>query len=120
KRGSSTRVELRSPDPSCNPYLALAVQLKAGLDGIKNKLIPPSSVDLNIYEMNIEERKQLGIESLPGNLMEALEELKRDNVIRDALGEHIYNRFIEAKSKEWNRYNMTVHQWEINQYLEMY
>jgi glutamine synthetase len=120
KRGSSTRIELRSPDPSCNPYLALAVQLKAGLDGIKNKLTPPPAVDQNIFAMSREEREQAGIKSLPGSLAEALEELNNNPVIREALGEHIVERFIEAKTKECDGYRMIVHQWELDQYLAMY
>jgi len=120
KRGASTRVELRSPDPSCNPYLALAVQLKAGLSGIREKLQPPASVDLNIYEMSNEERKAHGIHSLPGSLLEALQELARDDVMREALGEHIFNRYIEAKMKEWERFQVIVHPWEIDEYLQMY
>lgn len=120
KRGASTRVELRSPDPSCNPYLALAVQLKAGLSGIKEKLQPPASVDLNIYEMSNEDRKAHGIHSLPGSLLEALQELARDDVMREALGEHIFNRYIEAKMKEWERFQVIVHPWEIDEYLQMY
>ncbi|WP_148228196.1 type I glutamate--ammonia ligase [Syntrophobotulus glycolicus] len=120
KRGASTRVELRSPDPSCNPYLALAVQLKAGLAGIKNNLTPPPAVDLNIFAMNDSQRKELGISSLPGDLAEALEELGRDDVIKEALGEHIMNRFIEAKQKEYDNFRIAVHQWEIDNYLETY
>ena len=120
KRGSSTRIELRSPDPSCNPYLALAVQLKAGLDGIKNKLIPPPAVDQNIFAMSSEERKKEGIESLPESLDEALEELRNNPVVMEALGEHIVERFIEAKTKECDGYRMIVHQWELDQYLAMY
>ena len=120
KRGSSTRIELRSPDPSCNPYLALAVQLKAGLDGIKRKLTPPPSVDQNIYAMTPEERRALSIDSLPASLYEALEELSKDEVIRDALGDHIYSRFVEAKLKEWDSYRITVHKWELDEYLERY
>lgn len=120
KRGSSTRIELRSPDPSCNPYLALAVQLKAGLDGIKNKLNPPAAVDLNIFAMTGDERKAYGIDALPGSLAEALVELSSNDVIKGALGDHIFNRFMEAKTKECDGYRMTVHQWELDQYLEMY
>jgi len=120
KRGSSTRIELRSPDPSCNPYLALAVQLKAGLDGIKNKLIPPPAVDQNIFAMSSEERKKEGIESLPESLDEALAELRNNPVVMEALGEHIVERFIEAKTKECDGYRMIVHQWELDQYLAMY
>ncbi len=120
KRGSSTRIELRSPDPSVNPYLALAVQLKAGLDGIRSKLIPPAAVDLNIYALTAEERKAQGIDSLPGSLEEALQELSQDRVIQEALGEHIYHRFVEAKMKECDSYRVTVHPWEIEQYLATY
>lgn len=120
KRGPSTRIELRSPDPSCNPYLALAVQLKAGLDGIKKKLTPPPAVDLNIFAMDDRQRQELGIESLPGDLYEALQELSRDEVIKEALGDHIYNRFMEAKIKEYDSFRTTVHKWEIDKYLETY
>lgn len=120
KRGISTRVELRSPDPSCNPYLALAVQLKAGLDGIKNKLQPPVPMDLNIYEMSQEAREAHEISSLPRNLSEALQELSQDSVIREALGEHIFYRYLEAKRKEWERFQLMVHPWEIDEYLQMY
>ncbi|MBM7855371.1 glutamine synthetase [Desulfohalotomaculum tongense] len=117
KRGMSTRVELRSPDPSCNPYLALAVCLRAGLDGIKNKIAPPPSCDQNIYEMTEEERREQGIACLPENLREAMEELAKDPVIKDALGPHVYNRFMEAKRIEWDRYRMQVHPWELEEYL---
>lgn len=119
-RGQATRLELRSPDPSCNPYLALAVMLKAGLDGIKRKTEPPEPVNANVYRMTVQERKAMGIASLPGTLAEALEELKRDEVIRAALGDHIYDRFIEAKEIEWNTYRTQVHQWEIEQYLTVF
>ncbi len=120
KRGSSTRIELRSPDPSANPYLALAVQLAAGLDGINNKMVPPAAVDLNIYHMDCAAREEYGIRSLPANLYEAVEELKKDKVVREALGEHIYERFIEAKTKEWDSFRARVHQWELDEYLAMY
>jgi glutamine synthetase len=117
KRGSSTRIELRSPDPSCNPYFALAACLAAGLDGIKNNIDPPSPCDRNIYELNHEERKLLGIDMLPSSLEEALEELSKDEVIKAALGDHIYYRFMEAKKIEWDRYRMQVHSWELQEYL---
>lgn len=120
KRGASTRIELRSPDPACNPYLAIAVQLKAGLDGITNKFTPPPAVDLNIYAMNSEERERLGIASLPSNLHEALDKLSKAPVIREALGNHIYHRFVEAKSEEWDSFRVTVTQWELDRYLHMY
>jgi glutamine synthetase len=117
KRGSSTRVELRSPDPACNPYLALAVSLKAGLDGIKNKIAPPAPCNRNIYEMTPDERAALGIGSLPENLYQALLELEKDAVIREALGEHVFNRYREAKRIEWDRYRIQVHPWELEEYL---
>jgi glutamine synthetase len=120
KRGSSTRIELRSPDPSCNPYLALAVQIKAGLDGIKRKLNPPEAVDLNIFAMDNRQRKEMGIDSLPGDLKEALTLLSNDEVIKDALGEHIYSRFVAAKTEEYDSFRIAVHKWEIERYLEIY
>lgn len=120
KRGNSTRVELRSPDPSCNPYLALAVALAAGLDGIRNQLTPPEPVNRNIYRMTPEEREELGIKPLPATLGEALQELKADPVIQEALGPHIYSRFLEAKQVEWEIYRTQVHQWELDQYLAIF
>ncbi|KLU67899.1 glutamine synthetase [Desulfosporosinus acididurans] len=120
KRGASTRIELRSPDPSCNPYLALAVQLKAGLDGIKNKLTPPPAVDMNIFAMTNEERANVNIGSLPGSLKEALDELAQAPVMQEALGNHIYHRFYEAKMEEWDSFRVTVSQWELDRYLALY
>jgi glutamine synthetase len=120
RRGIGTRIELRSPDPSCNPYLALAVTLCAGLDGIRKGLLPPEPVNQNIYEMNQEERHELGVETLPQTLGEALKELAASEVIRSALGEHIYNRFITAKTIEWTRYRTQVHQWELDNYLPVF
>ncbi|MEW6662719.1 MAG: type I glutamate--ammonia ligase [Bacillota bacterium] len=117
KRGASTRIELRSPDPSCNPYFALAACLAAGLDGIKNSIEPPPPCDRNIYELSAEERKELGIDLLPSSLQEALEELSKDEVLKAALGEHIYHRFMDAKMIEWDRYRMQVHPWELQEYL---
>ena len=117
KRGLSTRIELRSPDPSCNPYLALAVCLKAGMDGIKNRTTPPEPCNRNIYEMTPDERRELGIGSLPENLQEAVQELLRDPVIREALGGHVLHRFTEAKQIEWDRYRVQVHPWETEEYL---
>ncbi|OIQ60301.1 glutamine synthetase [Moorella thermoacetica] len=120
KRGASTRIELRNPDPSCNPYLALAVMLKAGLDGIKKQIQPPAPAERNIYEMTPAERRDLGIGSLPGDLKEALAELSRDEVIREALGDHVYRHFVEAKEKEWEQYRIQVHQWEVDHYLTLF
>lgn len=117
KRGTSTRIEVRNPDPSCNPYLAMAVMLKAGLDGIKNKIDPPEPVDRNIYKMDENERKALNIESLPGDLLEALNELDKDEIIKDALGNHIYEKLVEGRMEEWKEYSMQVTPWEVKQYL---
>ncbi|MDT3699347.1 MAG: type I glutamate--ammonia ligase [Thermincola sp.] len=120
KRGSSTRIELRNPDPACNPYLAIAAALKAGLDGIKNKIQPPPPTDKNIYEMTEEERAAEGIANLPASIYEAIQELSKDEVIKAALGDHAYNRFIEAKKIEWDRFRVMVHQWEIDEYLSVF
>jgi glutamine synthetase len=117
KRGPSTRLEFRSPDPTSNPYLALAVCAKAGISGIKQKIVPPPPCDQNIYQMTAAERAKMGIENLPASLEDALQKLARDEVIRVGLGEHIFQRFIEAKQIEWNQYRMQVHPWEIQEYL---
>jgi glutamine synthetase len=117
RRGLGTRLEVRSPDPSCNPYLAMAVMLKAGMDGIKNKIAPPAPVDKNIYKLTLDERKTMGIASLPGSLGEALDCLEADEVIKSAIGEHIYDRFMTAKRIEYHNYQITVHNWELEQYL---
>ncbi|SFS60448.1 type I glutamate--ammonia ligase [Marininema halotolerans] len=119
-RGVSTRIEVRSPDPAANPYLALAVMLKAGLDGIKNQLNVPKETDRNIYVMDEDEREAAGIESLPSSLKEALEELAKNKVIREALGEHAVEHFIEAKEIEWDMFRTQVHPWEREQYMSLY
>lgn len=120
KRGVSTRVELRSPDPSCNPYMALATILGAILDGIENKIEPPKPVEENIYGMTPKELKQAGITSLPGTLLEALFFLEKNDVIKDSLGEHILNEFISTKKREWDKYRTYVTQWELDHYLNAY
>lgn len=117
KRGLSTRIEVRNPDPTTNPYLAMAVMLTAGLDGIKNKLVCPPPVDRNIYKMDDAERTSLGIESMPGSLLEALQELQNSEIIKGALGAHIYEKFMEGKLEEWQDYNIQVSPWEVTQYL---
>ncbi|MFU0826298.1 MAG: type I glutamate--ammonia ligase [Lachnoclostridium sp.] len=116
-RGESARIELRCPDPSANPYLALAVCLAAGLDGIKNKLTPPDSVDLNIFTMPEEEKIARGIKSLPTSLKEALVQFEKSEFIKSVLGEHTVEKFLEAKWAEWNQYSTQVSQWELDQYL---
>ncbi|MDF2556604.1 MAG: glnA [Bacillales bacterium] len=119
-RGLSTRVEIRSVDPTTNPYLALAVILKAGLDGIKKGLEVPAPVDRNIYAMDAEERKAEGITDLPASLKEALENLKADSLIKDALGEHIFEHFITAKEIEWDEFRIHVSNWERENYMSLY
>ena len=115
-----TRAELRSPDPSCNPYLAFAVILKAGIDGIKNQIDPGEPINKNIYTMSEEKRKSLGIEILPTTLNDALIELEKDNVVKSALTPHILENYIEAKKEEWEAYRIQVHQWELDRYLTIY
>ncbi|MEH7094504.1 type I glutamate--ammonia ligase [Neobacillus vireti] len=119
-RGLSTRVEVRSVDPAANPYLAMAVLLKAGLDGIKNKLTPPAPVDRNIYVMSKEERIEEGIIDLPATLAQALDQLSANEVIVAGLGEHIFEHFVEAKEIEWDMFRTVVHQWERDQYMSTY
>ncbi|EOB3456407.1 type I glutamate--ammonia ligase [Enterococcus hirae] len=119
-RGLSTRLELRSVDPSANPYLAMAVLLQAGLDGIRNKITPPAAVDRNIYVMNEEEREEAHIQDLPSTIHNAIKELRKDKVMIDALGQHIFSNFVEAKRLEWAAFRQTVSEWEREQYLELY
>ena len=119
-RGMSTRVELRSVDPAANPYLALATLLAAGLDGVKNKLEAPAPIDRNIYQMSAEDRYENGILDLPTTLQEALEELSKNQLLVDALGDHISNNFIESKEIEVMSYIQQVTEWEREQYLNMY
>ncbi|MDH5104314.1 type I glutamate--ammonia ligase [Lentilactobacillus diolivorans] len=119
-RGNSTRLELRSVDPTANPYLAIAAVLEAGLDGLKNKIQPEHSVDRNIYRMNEEELAKSHIQNLPDTLHNALKDLEADDVMRNALGEHLFNSFIEAKNLEYDSYRTQVSGWERDQYLEKY
>lgn len=119
-RGTGTRMELRCPDPSANPYLALAVCLRAGLDGIKNRILPPASVDRDIYGMSAQERRERGIEEIPGTLMEAIRYMEADDFVKETLGEHVFKKYIAAKKEEWNRYLCQVTDWEINEYLNKY
>src|SRR3990170_3594354 len=120
RRGSGTRVELRIPDPAANPYLALAVQLAAGLDGIATNADAREPVNANIWEMSHREKRRLRIDDLPHNLEEACDELERDEVITMALGEHITTQFLAAKRLEWQEYTTQVSQWELDNYLAKY
>lgn len=119
-RGNGTRVELRNPDPTANPYLVLALCLAAGLDGIKNKIEVPESIDCNIYEMTPGERRAAGIENMPADLKEAVDCLVADEFLCSVLGEHITTKYVEAKMKEWENYTTRVSQWEIDEYLYKY
>jgi glutamine synthetase len=116
-REERTRVELRSPDSATNPYLALAVCLAAGLDGIKKKMSPPEGVDKNIFSMSDQERLAMGIRNLPGSLGEALDELEKSEFMREVLGSHAFHTYIRAKRAEWSQYRTQVSEWEIDQYL---
>ena len=120
RRGASTRSELRMPDPACNPYLALAVMLAAGLDGIENNLTPPPAIQRNIYEMSVRDRRKYKIKELPGTLREAINALQKDQVVKNALGEHVFDHFIDAKTIEFDDYRVTVHDWELQNYLSEY
>jgi glutamine synthetase len=120
RRGIGTRAEFRMPDPACNPYLALAVQLAAGLDGLRNEIDPGPPVDTNVWELSEAERAERGIDTLPANLGEAVEELAGDEVLVEALGEHIVSHFVDAKRKEWSRYIAQVSEWELETYLATY
>jgi glutamine synthetase len=120
KRGMSTRCEVRMPDPSCNPYLALAVMLAAGMDGVARNVDPGPPINKNIFTMSHREKRRLNIDQLPANLNEALDELAKDPITRDALGEHIYEHYMRAKRQEWADYISHVHPWEQDRYLGEY
>lgn len=121
QRGKGTRAEFRSPDPSCNPYLAFAVILKAGIDGVERNLDPGRPCNnINLYDLTCEELEEWGIRHLPRNLEEALEALEKDEVVKSALTPHILDYFLKAKRQEWEEFQRTVHPWEIERYLELY
>jgi glutamine synthetase len=117
---AASRVELRSPDPSCNPYLAFAVMLHAGLDGIEQGLEAPDPVRENIYDFDEQRREEYGIDTLPSTLAEAVDALEADEVITDALGSHVTEKFVEAKRAEITDYRVSVSQWELDRYLETF
>jgi glutamine synthetase len=116
----STRLELRCPDPSCNPYLAFAVMLRAGLDGIERGLDAPPISNEDLYHLDDQGREARGLGTLPGSLGEALEALKASDLVRDTLGDHIFERFVEAKAMEWQEYCLQVSDWELERYLRVY
>ncbi|MCM1106478.1 MAG: type I glutamate--ammonia ligase [Blautia sp.] len=116
-RGEGTRVELRSPDPAANPYLALAACLASGLDGIRRHTEPPRRVQNNVFELTKEEKRRQGIDSIPEDLNEAMEEFRKDALINEVLGEHISAKYLEAKEREWMNYRAQVTPWELEEYL---
>lgn len=116
-RGSNTRIELRCPDSAVNPYLALAACLAAGLDGIKQEMEPPQSVDVNLFAMTEEQMDALGIEQLPETLGEALEAFEHSSFVRKVLGDHVYTKYLAAKSAEWKKFRAEVTDWEVEEYL---
>jgi len=119
-RGKATRIEYRSPDPTCNAYLAFAVMLAAGLDGIEKAIEPPPAVEENIFEMDERKRAEHAIEQLPGTLKEAIDEAKTSELVKEVLGDHIYQKFLEAKEKEWKEFRTSVTDWELVKYLETF
>jgi len=119
-RGKGTRLELRCPDPACNPYLSLAMCLAAGLDGVENKLTPPAQIVKSIFEMTPEERIENGIDNLPGSLEEALDLFEKSKLAQETLGDHIFTKYLEAKRGEWNEYRMRISGWELDKYLLRY
>jgi glutamine synthetase len=119
-RGLGTRTEVRCPDPTCNPYLAFALMLNSGLDGIKNNLKAPGSTDVDIFEMTADEKEEAGIASMPANLHEAIQALKANPIAQEALGPHILEKYIEGKEKEWDSFRIAVTDWELDNYLSRY
>ena len=116
-KGENTRVELRSPDSAANPYLAFAVCLEAGLDGIKNQIMPPKGQDVNLFELSEKERVERGIDVLPETLSDALDELEKDAFVKAVLGEKFASRYIAEKRKEWEQFRRQVTNWELESYL---
>ncbi|PLX96075.1 MAG: type I glutamate--ammonia ligase [Desulfuromonas sp.] len=119
-RGLSTRAEVRCPDPACNPYLALAMMLNSGLDGIKKKLAVPAAVNVDIFKMTLAEKESAGIDSLPGSLEEALVSLEENPLAKETLGEHIFEKYLEGKTREWDSYRTAVTDWELKTYIKKY
>lgn len=119
-RDTGSRIELRSPDPAANPYLALALCLRAGLDGIKNQIMPPERVNYNMYELTQQEKKEKNVESLPSSLTIAIDAMEESEFVKDVLGEMVFTKYIEAKRKEWDAYRTQVSDWEVDQYLNQY
>ena len=120
QKQESARIELRCPDPTCNPYLAFAVILKAGLDGIKNNLTPPQPVEENVYQLDRQSMISKNVDVLPTSLSEALNELKKNKLIQEVLGNHLFERYVNIKTREWDEFKMQVTSWDIDKYLDVY
>jgi len=118
-REEATRLEFRSPDPACNPYLAFSVILSAGLEGIEKEYEPPSPVEKNVFEMTEQERQEQGIFTLPGSLHEAIQLTESSELVRKALGEHVFSTFIQNRKVDWDRYRSQVTDYELKQYLPL-
>jgi glutamine synthetase len=116
-RENATRIEFRSPDPACNPYLAFSVMLAAGLEGIEKKYEVPEPIAENVYAMSEEERQRRGIESLPSDLLEAIHLTEKSELVRRALGDHVFDAFIKNKKVEWDQYRTQVTEYEVKRYL---
>jgi glutamine synthetase len=114
----AVRAELRCPDPSCNPYLAFASMLKAGLDGIKNKIDPPEPVEEDVYEFDDRQLEKFYIKTLPGSLSEAISEMRKSDLAKETLGDFTFDRYLDAKTREWDEYRLQVTDWEIKRYLK--
>ncbi len=114
---NSTRIEFRVPDPACNPYLAFSVMLAAGLEGIEKKYELTDPIEENVFEMTSEEREQRGISSLPGNLSDAISLTEKSELVREALGDHLFDSFIKNKKIEWDQYRIQVTEYELKRYL---
>ncbi|HPI94418.1 MAG TPA: glutamine synthetase, partial [Deltaproteobacteria bacterium] len=118
-KANATRIEFRAPDPACNPYLAFAVQIAAGLEGVTKKYPLADPIEQDIFEMDEHAREEAGISSLPGNLFEAIQEVSRSSLVREALGDHIFEKFIENKKREWDNFRIHVSKYEIDTYLAL-
>ncbi|MGC9517590.1 MAG: type I glutamate--ammonia ligase [Methanomicrobiales archaeon] len=118
-RGNGTRVEFRCPDPSCNPYLAFAAMLEAGMDGMKNKIDPGEPTEIDVFELSSDQLESMGIETLPSSLWEAYHSLEKDDIVKASLGDHVYNQFMDIKRKEWDDYRVQVFPYELDRYLNI-
>jgi glutamine synthetase len=116
---SATRIELRSPDPACNPYLAFSVMLAAGLRGIEEQLECPAPREIDLFDLTQAQRDEMGILSLPGSLNQAIDVCEQSSLVREALGEHAFREFIDNKRAEWDRYRVHITDFEINEYLPL-